>query len=137
MGGLLAIAAGADSARVPPAIAGFLSLVGLPFVIFVFVGVWKAFAKAGEPGWAAWVPVYNVYVVCRIAGRPSRWLLLLLIPVVNAVIALTLGVDVARRFGKSAGFGIGLVVLPAIFWPILGFDRATFDDRPPGPLAYA
>ncbi|MFO0933557.1 MAG: DUF5684 domain-containing protein [Planctomycetota bacterium] len=137
MGGLLAIAAGADSARVPPAIGGLLSLVGLPFILFVFVGVWKAFAKAGEPGWAAWVPVYNIYVVCRIAGRPARWMLLLLVPIVNAVIALTLGIDVARRFGKNAGFGIGLVVLPAIFWPILGFGRATFDEPPPGPLVYA
>jgi hypothetical protein len=35
-------------------------------------------------------------------------------------------IALAEKFGKGAGFGIGLAFLPFIFYPILGFGSATY-----------
>jgi len=102
------------------------ALIPLIIAIFVLVGIWKVFTKAGQPGWAAIIPIYNAYVLLKIAGKPGWWLLLLFIPVVNVVILLLAVLAVAERFGKGAGFGIGMFFLPMIFYPILGFGSAQY-----------
>jgi hypothetical protein len=96
------------------------------FVVLIVASLWKIFSKAGQPGWAAIIPIYNVYVMCKVAGRPGWWLLLMLIPVVNLIIAIILNVDIAKRFGKGVGFAIGMIFLPFIFWPILAFGSAQY-----------
>ena len=101
-------------------------LIYLAFIIFVIASVWKVFEKAGQPGWAAIIPFYNFYVILKIVGRPGWWLILLLIPLVNFVIAIIVYIDLAKSFGKSTGFGIGLVFLGFIFFPILGFGDAQY-----------
>lgn len=98
----------------------------LIFIVLVIASLWKVFSKAGQPGWAAIIPIYNVYIMCKVAGRPGWWLLLMLIPLVNVIIAIILNVDIAKRFGKGVGFAIGLIFLPFIFWPILAFGRAQY-----------
>jgi hypothetical protein len=105
-------------------------LVELAFIVFVIVGMWKVFTKAGKPGWASIIPIYNIIVLLQIAGRPIWWIILYLIPFVNIVIAILVTIDVAKRFGKGAGFAIGMVFLPFIFFPILGFGDAQYQgDR--------
>jgi hypothetical protein len=101
------------------------------FVILMVAAMWKVFSKAGQPGWAAIIPIYNVYVMCKVAGRPGWWLLLMLIPAVNFVIAIILNVEIAKRFGRGVGFAIGMLFLPFIFWPILGFGSAQYQGGPP------
>ncbi|GAC1366482.1 MAG: hypothetical protein NVS4B8_27080 [Herpetosiphon sp.] len=101
-------------------------LVGLLIGIVVFVGYWKMFVKAGVPGWAAIIPIYNAYKLIKIAGRPGWWLLLLLIPIVNFVIIIIVMIDLARSFGHGTGFGIGLAFLSPIFIPILGFGSSRY-----------
>jgi hypothetical protein len=101
-------------------------------VILLIASVWKVFSKAGQPGWAAIIPIYNIYVICKIAGRPGWWLLLMLIPFVNFVIAIILNIDVAKNFGKGVGFALGMVFLPFIFWPILGFGSAQYQGPASG-----
>ena len=86
-------------------------LIYLAIFIVLIAGYWKVFEKAGEPGWAAIVPIYNLYVMLKIAGKPAWWLLLMLIPFVNLVIAIMVNLEIAKRFGKSDGFGIGLTFL--------------------------
>lgn len=103
-----------------------ISLIQLAVFIVVIAGGWKTFAKAGQPGWAVIIPIYNIYVLTQIAGRPWWWLLLFLVPIVNVVIAIIMSIDVARKFGQSTGFGIGLALLGFIFYPILGFGSATY-----------
>jgi uncharacterized membrane protein YoaK (UPF0700 family) len=88
--------------------------------------VWKVFAKAGEPGWAAIIPIYNVIVFLKIAGRPWWWVFLLLIPLVNIIVGIIASLDVAKAFGKGAGFGVGLALLGVIFYPILAFGDAKY-----------
>ena len=100
-------------------------------VLLLIAAIWKVFSKAGQPGWAAIIPIYNIYVMCKVAGRPGWWLLLMLIPFVNLIIAIILNVDIAKRFGKGIGFAIGMILLPFIFWPILGFGSAQYQGGPP------
>jgi hypothetical protein len=109
------------------AIGGMLVLViQLAVIIAVLAGAWKMFQKAGKPGWAAIIPIYNIIVILEICGRPIWWILLMLIPCVNIVIAIIMWIDVAKSFGKSELFGLGLAFLGFIFIPILGFGSAQY-----------
>src|SRR6266487_4314591 len=101
-------------------------IVGLLIALLLIVAMWKVFTKAGQPGWASIIPIYNLYIWCKIVGRPWWWILLMLIPFVNIIILIILCIDTAKSFGKGAGFGIGLALLGVIFWPILGFGSAQY-----------
>ncbi len=107
------------------------TIIGLLIALFLIVAMWKVFTKAGQPGWASIIPIYNLYIWCKIVGRPWWWILLMLIPFVNFIILIILCIDTAKSFGKGAGFGIGLALLGIIFWPILGFGSAQYQ----GPAA--
>lgn len=96
------------------------------FIIFLIASFWKIFTKAGQPGWAAIVPIYNLVVLLQVVGRPVWWIVLMLIPFVNLVIFIMVAIDLAKSFGKGAGFGIGLAFLGFIFYPILGFGSAKY-----------
>ena len=104
----------------------FVSLIGLAFGIVVLAGMWKVFAKAGQPGWACLIPIYNTIVLLRVAGRPAWWFLLMFIPFVNFVVAIVALRGVARAFGKGVGFTVGLVLLSPIFFCILGFGSSRY-----------
>jgi len=100
-------------------------------IILMIAAIWKVFSKAGQPGWAAIIPIVNLYFLCKVAGRPGWWLILMLIPFVNLIIFIILDIDIAKKFGKGAGFGIGLLLLPFIFFPILGFGSAQYQGGAP------
>jgi len=99
---------------------------GEPDAVSNAVGYAKFFSRAGQPGWAAIIPIVNTYFVCKVAGRPGWWVILMFIPFVNFIIAIILCIDIAKSFGKGVGFGIGLILLPVIFFPILGFGSAQY-----------
>lgn len=101
-------------------------VIGLLIALLLIVAMWKVFTKAGQPGWASIIPIYNLYVWCKIVGRPGWWIILMLIPLVNFVISIILCIDMAKSFGKGTGFGIGLALLGIIFLPILGFGSAQY-----------
>lgn len=102
----------------------FLFLAG--FVVLMIASLWVVFSKAGQPGWASIVPIYNLIVLLQIAGKPTWWVLLMMIPIANLVIAIILTMAVAKNFGKSDGFGIGLLLLPMIFYPMLAWGDARY-----------
>ena len=105
-------------------------IVWLAIMIVVIAGAWKAFEKAGRPGWGVLIPIYNAYLMIKIAGRPGWWLLLLLIPFLNIVFIIIVMIDIAKNFGRGALFGLGLAFLGFIFWPILGFGDARYIGSP-------
>ncbi len=109
----------------------FLVIVAIAFAIFVIAAMWKVLVKAGQPGWGVLIPFYNSYLFLLVAQRPGWWLVLYLIPFVNLVIQIIVLLDIARNFGQSAGFGIGLFFLGFIFFPILGFGSATYQPAKP------
>lgn len=113
-------------------IAGMIVLlIYLAIIVLVIAGMWKMFTKAGQPGWAAIIPILNLYLLCKIAGRPGWWLILMFIPIVNFVVSIIVMLDIAKSFGKGVGFAIGLILLGFIFIPILGFGSAQYQ----GPAA--
>jgi hypothetical protein len=113
------------------AVGAVMGLVWLAIVLLFIVALWKVFTKAGQPGWAAIVPIYNAYILIKIAGRPGWWLLMLLIPFVNIVFSILLSIDIAKAFGQSAAWGVILLfLLCGIGYLILGFGSATYRGAP-------
>jgi hypothetical protein len=107
--------------------SGTFLFVLLAILVLVIVGMWKVFTKAGEPGWASIVPIYNLIVLLKIAGRPGWWFLLMLIPLVGIVIQFIVAVDVAKSFGKGTAFGVFMLgLLSPIGYPMLGFGSARY-----------
>ena len=107
-------------------------LIGLAFIVLMIASVWKVFTKAGQPGWAAIIPIYNVIVLLKIIGKPWWWIIGFLIPFVNFIVMILMAVGLAKVFGKGIGFAIGLILLSFIFYPILAFGDATY-AAPPDP----
>jgi len=103
------------------------SAINSVLVLLMFLGIWKVFRKAGQPGWAAFVPIYNLLLMTRISGFSSWWAALFLIPGVNIVIYLGISVSIARRFGHGDLFGAGLALFPQVSYPILGFGGSQYD----------
>jgi len=97
----------------------------------MIAALWKVFSKAGQPGWACLIPFYNAYIMLLIAGKPGWWLVLYFVPVANIVIGVLTLLGLAKAFGKGGGFVVGLIFLPIIFYPILGFGSATYTKPAP------
>ena len=106
-----------------------MMVVILAITVLVIAAMWKIFEKAGEPGWAALIPIYNMIVLLKIAGKPWWWLLLMFIPFVNFVILILVAIAVAKNFGKGAGFGLGLAFLAPVFYPMLAWGDARYQPQ--------
>ena len=104
----------------------FTLIIQLAIVAFFLAVMWKIFEKAGRPGWAAIIPIYNIIVLLEIVGRPVWWIVLLLIPIVNIVVGFLLALDLSRSFGHDLAFALGLFFLGFLFYPILAFGSDTY-----------
>ncbi len=113
---------------------GVLWLVSLVISLIFIAGMWKIYSKAGKPGWAAIIPIYNLIVLFEITGKPIWWIILFLIPVVNfiapLIVMILVYITLAERFGRGGGTVVGLILLPFIFVPMLGFGSATYQAGP-------
>ena len=103
-----------------------MTVLYLAFLVLGVVAMWKIFEKAGEPGWAAIIPFYNLYVLFKITWGNGWKFLFLLIPIANIVFAIITMVKLAKAFGKSGGFAVGLIFLSIIFYCILAFDQSQY-----------
>lgn len=115
-------------------IAFFLFMTAL--VVLCIIAMWKVFEKAGQPGWAAIIPIYNTYIMLKIGGKPGWWLLLMLIPIVNIVFVVWMYNMISKSFGKDEGFTVGMILLGIVFWPILGFGDARYLGPYGDPVAW-
>lgn len=105
-------------------------IILLAVAIICIIATWKIYAKAGKPGWAAIIPIYNFVVLFEIVGLPVWLIILYIIPFVNyaavPVISIIAAVKLAKCFGKDIAFALGLIFLPFIFYPILAFGKSTY-----------
>ncbi|MEE8408864.1 MAG: DUF5684 domain-containing protein [Myxococcota bacterium] len=110
-------------------------VIELAILIVLIASFWKIFTKAGQPGWAAIVPIYNIIVLLQIANKPVWWIILFFVPLLNFIIAILVSVALAQAFGKGVGFAIGLLLLGVVFYPILAFGSAQYQggDGSPAP----
>jgi hypothetical protein len=112
-------------------VGGFIALA---IAVFMLAAMWRVYTKAGQPGWAVIIPIYNTIVLLRIAGKQWWWFLLMLVPLVNIVVVILAYAGVATNFGKGGGFTLGLLFLPFIFFPILAFGSATYQPMGMQPI---
>ena len=106
-----------SSGSVPAEVVGgsiIGTLVWLAITVALLVGIWKLFAKAGRPGWASLIPIYNLVTWLQITGRSGWWVLGMMVPFLNIFVAIRLVFDLARVYGRGVGFGFGLLPSPAI-----------------------
>ncbi len=114
----------------------FLLITGLAITVLIVISWWKIFTKAGKPGWASIVPVYNFWTMLEIVELPgwiSLIMLLTAVPYLNVLAAIGIfglniyvAIKIAPLFGKETAFAIGLILLPAIFYPILAFGKNEY-----------
>jgi hypothetical protein len=110
-----------------------MPMILIPIIIFTlhvmvirYVALWFIFKKTDEPGWASIIPVYNILLVIKIAGKPWWYILLLLIPIVNIIIGIMILHGLSKSFGKGGWFTVGLIFLRTIFMAVLGFGGAAY-----------
>jgi Family of unknown function (DUF5684) len=106
--------------------SGVLIVVYIAIAVLIIAGWWMVFVKANEEGWKAIIPFYNLYILLKIVGREGWWLILFFIPIVGFIVWIIVSIDLAKSFGKSGGFAVGLIFLPFVFALILGFGSATY-----------
>jgi hypothetical protein len=94
------------------------------------LGCWGLVTKAGEPGWAALVPGYNLFLLLRISGITVYWGLLFLMPALNMGLWFVVCDQLALKFGRGIGTSLGLMCLGFVFFPLLGFGSAKYEDLP-------
>ncbi len=104
----------------------FVILPILAISILMIIAKWRVYEKADQPGWAVLIPFYNYYVLLKIVGKPGWWLLWFLVPLVNIVVVIWVTNLLSKSFGKNVAFTLGLIFLPVIFYPILGFGKAEY-----------
>lgn len=98
-------------------------LIGMAISVFTLICMWKVFKKAGKPGWASLIPIYNIIVMLEIAELPMWYIALYCLPFANIYAMFKTYIELAKKFGKSAGFGVGMVFLAPIFFGILAFGK--------------
>ena len=109
------------------------SIVYLVMLAAIIAGLWKVFEKAGEEGWKSLVPFYNMWVWIHMVGRPTWFFILIFIPFANLYAYCALINDISKGFGKGVGFTFGIIFLPFVFLPMLGFGEAKWSK--PGTAA--
>src|ERR1043165_1464421 len=122
--GLALLAQANDGAGTGVGIVGIV--IYLALIVAIVAGLWMTFQKAGQPGWAAIVPIYNLIVLIQISGKPLWWVVIWIIPCTSIIAQIYIPIELAKSFGKGVGFGLGLAFLPFIFCPILGFGDARY-----------
>jgi hypothetical protein len=105
---------------------GAFAFVYLAVIVLMIVSMWKVFEKAGKPGWAAIVPIYNIIVLLEIINKPLWWIILLIIPFVNIIFAIIVAHQLSLSFGQGIGMTLLLIFLPFIGYPMLGFGSARY-----------
>lgn len=112
---------------------GAAMIIYIAFLLLIVVSMWKIFTKAGKPGWAAIIPIYNLIVWLDIVGKPTWWIILLLIPFVNLVIVIMITHQLSLSFGQGIGTTLLLIFLPMVGYPLLAFGNAQYIG--PNPVA--
>lgn len=105
----------------------FFTFIAVVAIICI-AAFWRIFEKAGKPGWASLIPIYNIIILLEIIGKPWWWLLMIIfVPLANIIFAIWMTNLLAKSFGKSEGFTVGLIFLGFIFYPILAFGDAKYN----------
>lgn len=107
----------------------FVWIIAMLAGIIYLVSMFKIFKKAGKPGWAAIVPIYNIIVMTEIAGLPGKYVLFMFLPFVQIYAMIKIIIELCKKFGKDTGFAILMILLPLIGYPVLAFSKCTYNGE--------
>lgn len=127
----------ADAVGIIAGMGIFMWIIGLAITIFSIVCMWKLFKKAGKPGYASIVPIYNIIVMLEIAQLPMWYIALFFVPIANIYAMFKIYIEIAHKFGKSTGFGVGMVFLNIIFIPMLAFGKSEYKGGVSTPVNFS
>lgn len=96
--------------------------------IVIIISLWKIFQKAGEKGWYAIVPIYNLYILTKIIGKKWWWVILYIIPYFGIIWIIWTTNRLRKSFEKNWIFLVGMTFLPFIFFPIIAFDTSLYTN---------
>jgi hypothetical protein len=119
------------------------------FLFFLFViGAYKVFEKAGRPGWAIFIPIYNLWTLADIGDKPGWWGLVTVLAIiryndlnrnsailndfvnlftlVGLVLYVIISLNVAKNFNRTNSFGVFLVIVPFVGYPMLAFGPSPY-----------
>lgn len=122
-----------------------LLILCIALLLLMAAAWWVIFQKAGHPGWAAIIPIYNSYIQLKVANMSGMYLvaivvlcLCLFIPVLNIIAAIAIAVinimmlcRIGAAFNKGTGFKVGMIFLPFFFLPALAFGSHKYQMLPP------
>ena len=108
----------------------FLILCAIACYVLVVIAEWKIFKKAGKDGWKALIPIYNTYTLLQILNMEPMLCFLSVVPFASFMLSIVMDIKLAKSFGKTTGFGVGLILLSPIFLMILGFGDAKYKQLP-------
>ena len=103
-----------------------LIVIQLFLLLTPSIGLYKLFEKAGVPGWKAFIPFYNTWVMISLTGRQQHWVFWQLIPVVGWFITMGIYVEFVKVYGKFHLWEHALAaLLPLGYFPYMGWDAKT------------
>jgi ABC-type sulfate transport system permease subunit len=127
-----------------PAIGAVPLIIALVVLVMMVAALWRIYTKAGRPGWTTLIPFYNTWVLLKIVDRPTWWLVLFFIPLVNVVVGVIVYFDLVKAFGKGIGMLLAILFLPFIGFPVLAFGNSTYTqpkrdeiEEPPLPFDHS
>lgn len=104
-------------------------LICLCLVILTIVAKWKVFKKANVDGWECLIPIHNEVVELKLGGIKTYWYFLNLLFICGIgpiILSFWSRIELAKAFGKGAGFGVLMVFFPYICYPILAWGNAEY-----------
>lgn len=96
-------------------------LVIIVFYVYMAICLMTIAKKTNTANaWFAWIPILNIILMLQIAQKPLWWIILMLIPIVNIIIAIIVWMAIAEARGKPSWIGI-LMIVPVVNLIVPGY----------------
>lgn len=102
------------------------TIIGIIVGLVILISYWIIYTKAGKPGWAVIIPIYNIIVMLQIVDKPLWWFFMFLIPVVNVVFGIIVLYNLVLKFGQPAWHVVLALFLSVFYFPYLAFSKAKY-----------
>jgi len=101
-------------------------IVTVMVATIIIISLYRIFVKAGRPGWAAIIPIYNMYLLLKVIKKPGWWIILFFIPIVTYIIQIIVAIEIGKAFGKSALFSTIFLLLLPVGFLVIAFDKSKY-----------
>ena len=106
-----------DEAFASGLVIGFTSMLVITILLLIIISTWKILEKAGEKGWKALIPIYNVYLLYKIVGIKKWFWITLLTSLIGSIICSVNGFNPSSMTTEQVeayNFGAHPIVIIAL-----------------------